>query len=273
MTEDQQKITDEGDLRKYRTEIPNMADDEMNPFEYRLYGHYKRVCGAKGGICFESVRTTAKTTQMGIGHVIDTRHDLATRGWLEIHAEDGVQATLITMIDRWLENTLKYTPDADAILERINLNRSSHEQLVPETVRATNSRSPGEPKNKDDDDLYPDQEIDQTSSSLDSSETSEDRAPEDIQDDAVEVVRGINIPAMYRHSNPFEVWEQEFRHAPLSEWKAQQLGGWMDDLSEREVVAGIIRASYYQATSPFAYVEKMFMAWLTGTAEWDNIES
>jgi hypothetical protein len=36
-------IFDEGDLRKYRTEIPNIVDDlALSPHAYRLYGHMKR---------------------------------------------------------------------------------------------------------------------------------------------------------------------------------------------------------------------------------------
>lgn len=131
---DQQQIIDDSDLRKYRTEIPNMADDELNPFEYRLYGHYKRVCGAKeGGLCYESVRTTAEITQIGMGYIVDVRHDLATKGWIEIHKADDSQMVIVTIVDRWLENFLRFTaPDK---LESLMGNRSYHEQS------GTNDRS------------------------------------------------------------------------------------------------------------------------------------
>jgi hypothetical protein len=50
-SEDQYR--DESDLKKYRTEIPNMIFDiGLTPYEVALYGHFKRVCGAeKGGVC------------------------------------------------------------------------------------------------------------------------------------------------------------------------------------------------------------------------------
>lgn len=158
----EQQIFDNGDLRKYRTELPNMADDELDPFEYRLYAHYKRVCGARNeGMCWESVRTTAKKTRMSLGQVVDTRDRLATMGWIEIHAASNTQSLLITLPDRWLENLLRYTPDED--LEKLGLTRSSSEQPdqtvhgVNSTVHGVNSSidtqaqpncSPHEPKNK-----------------------------------------------------------------------------------------------------------------------------
>lgn len=96
-------IRDDGDLRKYRTELPNMADDDLDPYQYRLYGHYKRVCGANGGECYESVRTTAEKTKMSNEKVIATRQWLADNGW--IHVEPRAKGTLnITILDRWEEN-------------------------------------------------------------------------------------------------------------------------------------------------------------------------
>lgn len=124
-----QHIKDEGDLRKYRTEIPNMADDELDPFEYRLYAHYKRVCGANdGGLCYESVRTTAEITKMGIGTVSETRYALAEKGWIEIHISENGQQIIVTISDRWLENFARYAPDQQ--LEKLGISRSLHERTV-----------------------------------------------------------------------------------------------------------------------------------------------
>lgn len=139
---DQQIILDDSDLRRYRTEIPNMADDELGPYHYRLYGHYKRVCGASpSGMCFESIRKTAQKTHMSAAQVSDTGHELAHDGWIEIHAASDVQYNLITIVDRWLENTLRFAPDADSILAKLGLSRSYGEQSSSPTVHMVNSRS------------------------------------------------------------------------------------------------------------------------------------
>jgi hypothetical protein len=108
MAMSEQSFVDDGDLRKYRTELPNMADDELDPFQYRLYGHYKRVCGAAGGECYESVRTTAEKTKMSNEKVISTRQWLADNGWITI--DPRAKGTfLITITDRWGENFVRYS--------------------------------------------------------------------------------------------------------------------------------------------------------------------
>lgn len=100
----EQLIIDQSDLRKYRTEIPNMADDDLPPFQYKLYAHYKRV-----GLCYESVRTTAKKTMMSVGQVVKTRDWLILNGWIEMYGEDGSDDTfIIEIVDRWLENFERY---------------------------------------------------------------------------------------------------------------------------------------------------------------------
>lgn len=103
-----QNVQDGAGLRRYRTEIPNMADDELDPFQYRLYAHYKRVCGADGGECFEAVRTTAEKTRMSNEKVISTRQWLGDNGWIEL--EKRAKGTFrITIIDCWHKNTVRYS--------------------------------------------------------------------------------------------------------------------------------------------------------------------
>ena len=104
----EQMISDDGELRKYRTELPNMADDDLDPFQYRLYGHYKRVCGANGGECRESVRTTASKCKMSMEKVISTRQWLGDNGWVRIEQDDkGIYH--IRIADRWPENFARYS--------------------------------------------------------------------------------------------------------------------------------------------------------------------
>lgn len=103
-----QEIIDNSDLRRYRTELPNMADDDLDPYQYRLYAHYKRWCGANGGHCNESVRQTAKVCRMSATKVIDTRQWLHENGWIELSQNPITGAYTIQITDRWPENFARY---------------------------------------------------------------------------------------------------------------------------------------------------------------------
>lgn len=109
---DEQRITDDGDMRKYRTEIPNMADDELDPFQFRLYSHYKRVCGGKSGTCWETVRTTSEKTKMCTNKVLEVRQWLADNGWIALEQQPNGRYH-ITIIDRWAENFARYAPTSN----------------------------------------------------------------------------------------------------------------------------------------------------------------
>lgn len=130
-----ERITDQSDLRKYFAQIPHMADDDLDVYQYRLYGHYLRVCG-RNGKCTQSVRTTAKKTRMSIGMVTKTREQLVSLGFIEAHTEEGSDFIAITIVDRWVENMLRYAKDTDEC--------SPHERSVH---HMNTQRSPGEPKN------------------------------------------------------------------------------------------------------------------------------
>lgn len=149
-------MSDDNSKRKhYRTEIPNMADDDLGPYEYRLYAHYKRVCGDLGE-CWESVRTTADKTQMSVGKVSSVRRWLVDEGWLE-EFENGKLTLGIRVVDRWDENLSRYQrspheQDEDRGVHHMNTNaderspdehsgedeRSPHEQS-PESVHHMNA--------------------------------------------------------------------------------------------------------------------------------------
>lgn len=226
MTEEQQIIED-GDLRKYRTEIPNMADDDLDPFEYRLYAHYKRVCGANGGTCYQSVGTTAEITQISTGHIVDTRHRLAEKGYIEIHKADDTQFVIITIVDRWLENLLRYAPIAD--LERQGI-----------TVRGTNGHSYSETK----------KDHDQSSSDFDqdrSSDSSRTLPSPTADSDLLQIARADE-------RNPFAIWEDE-GFGSLTQHTSQRLGDWIDSYGEESVKVALLsgvdnnvkKASYIDA--------------------------
>lgn len=144
---DKQNTIDSSDLRKFRTELPNMADDDLDPFQYRLYAHYKRVCGANTGECYEAVRTTAEKTRMSNEKVISTRQWLADNGWIAI--EPRAKGTfLITIIDRWEENFVRYSEQSKAKTVR-NSEQSTRRPLEISNSTVRNSeQSPLEISNQ-----------------------------------------------------------------------------------------------------------------------------
>jgi hypothetical protein len=116
-----QQIEDAGDLKKYRTELPNLYDDAgMDPFTYRLLGHYKRV-----GKCTESVRTTAKHCAMSVGQVVKSRELLANE-YKFIKVERTPKGIRISVLDVWVNNFLRYSKLAEA--KRKRTERSQGEQ-------------------------------------------------------------------------------------------------------------------------------------------------
>jgi len=101
--EDQQ-IIDKSDLRKWRTELPNMYDDaDLDPYEFRLLVHYVRV-----GTCWQNTRTTAKICHMSIGQVCNKRKSLASKGFINLtHNEHGTFT--IEIVNKWHENFATYS--------------------------------------------------------------------------------------------------------------------------------------------------------------------
>ena len=92
---------------KYFTIMLNMADDELDPYQYRLLAHYVRV-----GTCWQSVRTTAAACKMSVGKVVATRQELARLGYIAL-AEHISGTYQVTILDRMVENTARYQPSAD----------------------------------------------------------------------------------------------------------------------------------------------------------------
>lgn len=105
---EEQVIFDLSDLKKYRTELPNLYDDaELDVYEYRLLGHYKRV-----GICREGLPTTAKKCRMSEGQASEKRQALADKGWIKLERlEMGGKRYryVVRVVDRWIENFARYS--------------------------------------------------------------------------------------------------------------------------------------------------------------------
>lgn len=84
---------------RYQFIMWSIADDDMTPSQFRLYAHYMRRCTDR--TYEESVRETARITQMTVGKVIKTRHWLERNGWIEI-IKSG-RLSLIIIVDKWKE--------------------------------------------------------------------------------------------------------------------------------------------------------------------------
>lgn len=99
----------EGQPGKYYHLMLNMADDDLGSFEYRLLGHYIRVCGAEeGGVCYQTVRTIADITKMSIPKVIAARNELAKTGWIRVEVRAN-KTHNVTIVDRMAENVRRYS--------------------------------------------------------------------------------------------------------------------------------------------------------------------
>lgn len=107
-----QRISFEKDNRSYFHMMLNMADDDLDPYQYRLLGHYVRW-GGQGGTCDEGIRETARITQMGKDKVRSTRKQLETLGYLRVveptieEQQRGIP-TRVIVLDRWAENIKRY---------------------------------------------------------------------------------------------------------------------------------------------------------------------
>jgi hypothetical protein len=107
------QIADRGDLRKYRTEIPNIVDDlDLSVYAFRLYVHLKRVAGDSGK-CWQSTDTLAKSCKISNGMISKAKDELVEKRLIEITEEKlqrgGRAAHHITIVDIWLENFVKYS--------------------------------------------------------------------------------------------------------------------------------------------------------------------
>lgn len=111
LTSDQQIITGEAG-HKYSHQMLNMAEDDLDPFQYRLLAHYVRWVG-QGGAQQETIAETAAATRMSAKKVRSARAELIERGYLYVYEPtleergEGIPA-IVEVRDRWLENAERY---------------------------------------------------------------------------------------------------------------------------------------------------------------------
>ena len=135
---DHQTVIDRSDLRKWRIELPNLYDDaDLDPYEFRLLAHYKRV-----GTCTEGLATTARKCHMSVGQASEKRRSLADKGWIQMTEVSTPRGPgfQIEVVDVWEDNFAHYstrrrnTPSPSEA--------SPHQVKAPLTTR--NDASPGE---------------------------------------------------------------------------------------------------------------------------------
>lgn len=112
-------ISDASDLRRYRTELPNMIDDmpDLSPYAVRLYLRFKRVAGSSSeGACWQSTRTLAEGCNMSIGKVAAAKKELEKRGLIKIEKRKspaGPGSDYITIVNIWAQNFSTYAHTAE----------------------------------------------------------------------------------------------------------------------------------------------------------------
>jgi DnaD/phage-associated family protein len=131
MSEDAQVIIDASDLRKYRTELPNLYDDsDLTVYEFRLLAHYKRV-----GRCTEGLPTTSKKCCMSAGQASEARQSLADKKFINLEKVPMGGARFcynVTVIDRWIENFARFSGLSEKeIAEQLKNSRPSQSEGSP----------------------------------------------------------------------------------------------------------------------------------------------
>jgi hypothetical protein len=103
-----QTLSNDAPMHKYFTMMLNMAEDDLEPFAYRLLAHYIRWTG-HGGLFAEGVRTTARRCKMSVTAVKKARETLQGQGYIIVVAPAiKGESTRIIINDRWLENIQRY---------------------------------------------------------------------------------------------------------------------------------------------------------------------
>lgn len=72
--------------------LEQRADEELDPFQYRLFGHIQRVCAdSTDGKCRESTQELAAACKMSAGAVVKAKRALGELGFISIEAGKGTR--------------------------------------------------------------------------------------------------------------------------------------------------------------------------------------
>lgn len=137
---EKQNITNEGPAHKYFHMMLNIADDDLDPFEYRLLGHFVRVTNGGETLCQEGIRTTAAVTRMSVNKVRAARVSLRMKGYIGLtepskeETQRGIP-TVVKLLDRWADNIARYNknPVSNSAQNKVE-GVSNITQVKPEPV-------------------------------------------------------------------------------------------------------------------------------------------
>lgn len=123
------EVVDQSDLRKYRTEIPNLVlEMGLSPHALALYIHFKRTAG-QDGACWKSTRTLSKAVGMSTGKVSEARQELEDRELIKVkRPEDQSKSITIAIVDIWASNFAHFAADENETEDQTE--RSEYERSV-----------------------------------------------------------------------------------------------------------------------------------------------
>ena len=134
------EVNDPGDLRKYRTEIPNLVFEMgLSPHALALYGHLKRTCG-QSGKCWKATKTLATEANMSAGKVSESRAELEDAKLITVERPSKRKTAIVTITDVWLKNFQHFASEASAKPSVQNMNTECSEYETKKEPSSKNSR-------------------------------------------------------------------------------------------------------------------------------------
>ena len=116
------EVHDAGDLRKYRTEIPNVVlEMGLSPHALALYIHLKRTAG-QSGKCWKATKRLAEEAGMSAGKVSEARAELEVAKLIVVERPSRRKTAIVTITDVWLKNFNHF-----ASVQNMNTERSEYE--------------------------------------------------------------------------------------------------------------------------------------------------
>ena len=144
-------LEDASNDHAYFSMMPNMLDDLLDPYQYRLYAHFKRVCGEHGK-CWQSTETIAKVCKMSTGKVSEAKQELAEMGLITItekaRKNGGWPYHHIKVVDIWNRNIIHCSPRPSSLDEQASsldeTKKTPCFKKTPEQVAAAPHAPPAE---------------------------------------------------------------------------------------------------------------------------------